>query len=105
MRFAHRRSLMLVACAAMGRHRPHHPLPKASRLAVIGCLLLVGGNFGLALAEQWVPTGFAALIVAVTPIWFLLLDLRLSRRPSIAARLVRRSSGKSRSRGSVLASV
>ena len=46
----------------------------------------MGGNFGLAWAEQWVPTGFAALIVAVTPIWFLLLETfvfrgdRLSRR-------------------------
>ena len=64
---------MLVACAAMGR-TVRITLAEAARLAVIGCLLLVGGNFGLAWAEQWVPTGFAALIVAVTPIWFLVLE-------------------------------
>ena len=52
----------------------------------IGVLLLVGGNGGLAWAEQYVPTGFAALIIAVTPIWFLVLETfvfrgdRMSRR-------------------------
>jgi drug/metabolite transporter (DMT)-like permease len=85
IRFAIAGLLMLVACAAMGR-TVGITLAEALRLAVIGCLLLVGGNFGLAWAEQWVPTGFAALIVAVTPIWFLLLETfvfrgdRLSRR-------------------------
>ena len=85
MRFVIAGSLMLAACAAMGR-KVRVTLAEAARLATIGCLLLVGGNFGLAWAEQWVPTGFAALIVAVTPIWFLLLETlvfrgdRLSRR-------------------------
>ena len=73
IRFAIAGLLMLVACAAMGR-TVRITLTEALRLAVIGCLLLVGGNFGLAWAEQWVPTGFAALIVAVTPIWFLVLE-------------------------------
>ena len=73
LRFVIAGSLMLVACAAMGRV-VRITLNEAVRLAVIGCLLLVGGNFGLAWAEQWVPTGFAALIVAVTPIWFLVLE-------------------------------
>ncbi len=73
IRFAIAGSLMLAACAAMGRV-VRITAAQAVRLAIIGCLLLVGGNFGLAWAEQWVPTGFAALIVAVTPIWFLLLE-------------------------------
>jgi drug/metabolite transporter (DMT)-like permease len=85
MRFAIAGPLMLIACAAMGR-KIRVTLNEALRLALIGCLLLVGGNCGLAWAEQWVPTGFAALIIAVTPIWFLLLETfifhgdRLSRR-------------------------
>ena len=85
MRFAVAGSLMLGACAVMG-HRVRITRDEALRLATIGCLLLVGGNFGLAWAEQWVPTGFAALIIAITPIWFLLLETfvfrgdRLSRR-------------------------
>jgi drug/metabolite transporter (DMT)-like permease len=65
--------LMLAACAAMGR-TIRITSNEALRLATIGCLLLVGGNCGLAWAEQWVPTGFAALLIAVTPIWFLLLE-------------------------------
>ncbi len=85
IRFAIAGSLMLIVCAALGR-KVRITLAEAARLATIGCLLLVGGNFGLAWAEQWVPTGFAALIIAVTPIWFLLLETfvfrgdRMSRR-------------------------
>jgi drug/metabolite transporter (DMT)-like permease len=73
MRFLIAGPLMLAACAAMGR-KIKVTLNEALRLATIGCLLLVGGNCGLAWAEQWVPTGFAALLIAVTPIWFLLLE-------------------------------
>jgi len=85
MRFLIAGPLMLAACAAMGR-AVRVTMSEALRLAAIGCLLLVGGNGGLAWAEQWVPTGYAALIVAVTPIWFLILETfvfrgdRLSRR-------------------------
>jgi drug/metabolite transporter (DMT)-like permease len=85
LRFAIAGSLMLAACAAMGR-TVRITLAEAVRLAVIGCLLLVGGNFGLAWAEQWVPTGFAALIVAVTPIWFLLLETFVFRGDRVSRR-------------------
>ncbi len=77
--------IMLVACAVMGRNL-RVTRQQLARLAIIGCLLLVGGNGGLAWAEQYVPTGFAALIIAITPIWFVLLEAfvfrgdRLSRR-------------------------
>lgn len=92
IRFVIAGPLMLVACAAFGRSI-RITLEQAVRLAAIGCLLLVGGNCGLAWAEQWVPTGFAALIVAVTPIWFLMLETfvfrgdRLSRRGLIGVAL------------------
>lgn len=85
IRFGVAGPLMLALLALMGRNI-RITRQEAVRLAAIGCLLLVGGNFGLAWAEQWVPTGFAALIIAVTPIWFLLLETfvfrgdRLSRR-------------------------
>jgi drug/metabolite transporter (DMT)-like permease len=85
MRFLIAGPLMLAACAVFGRSI-RISRREALRLAVIGGLLLVGGNGGLAWAEQYVPTGFAALIVAVTPIWFLVLERfvvqgdRMSRR-------------------------
>ena len=85
MRFGIAGPLMLAACAALGR-KIRITLPEAVRLATIGCLLLVGGNFGLAWAEQWVPTGFAALIIAVTPIWFLLLETFVFRGDRLSSR-------------------
>ncbi len=85
VRFAIAGPLMLAGCAALGR-KIRITLPEAIRLASIGCLLLVGGNFGLAWAEQWVPTGFAALIIAVTPIWFLLLETFVFRGDRLSAR-------------------
>jgi len=54
------------------------PLPRGKRL--IGELLIVGllmigiGNFCVAFAEQWVPSGFAALLVATAPFWAALME-------------------------------
>lgn len=44
------------------------------RLTVIGVLLLCTGNVALGWAERMIPTGLAALLIAVTPLWFLLLE-------------------------------
>jgi drug/metabolite transporter (DMT)-like permease len=41
---------------------------------ISGALLLVGGNGGVVWAEQRVPSGIAALLVAVVPLWMVLLD-------------------------------
>lgn len=40
---------------------------------IIGGLLLLGGNGAVVWAEQMVPSGIAALLVAVTPCWMVLL--------------------------------
>ena len=37
--------------------------------AVVGVLLLAGGNGGVSWGEQFVPSGIAALLVASVPIW------------------------------------
>ena len=37
--------------------------------ALVGCLLLAGGNGGVTFAEQWVSSGLAAVWVATMPIW------------------------------------
>ena len=92
MRFLIAGPLMLAACAALGRN-VRVTRQQAGRLALIGVLLLFLGNGGLAWSEQYVPTGFAALIVAITPIWFLLIEAfvfhgdRLSRRGTIGVLL------------------
>jgi len=53
--------------------------PELFRLTVIGTLLLVTSNVVLGWAEQMIPTGLAALLIAITPLWFLLLE-RLSHK-------------------------
>jgi drug/metabolite transporter (DMT)-like permease len=42
--------------------------------AVIGLLLLLGGNGGVVWAEQRVNSGHAALLVGSTPLWMVLID-------------------------------
>ncbi len=73
VRFLIAGTLMLGYCAATGR-RVRFPAIQLGHFAAVGCLLLMGGNLTLAYAEKIVPTGLAALLVAVTPLWFLVLD-------------------------------
>ena len=73
LRFSISGPLMLAYCAITGR-----PVRASAtdllKLAVVGILLLTGGNLTLAWAEQYVSTGLSALILASTPIWFLIID-------------------------------
>ena len=48
--------------------------------AVVGILLLLGGNGLVSVGERTVPSGFASLLVATVPLWLLVLDAVLSRR-------------------------
>lgn len=41
---------------------------------IIGLFLMLGGNGGVTWAEQYVPSGLAALIVGSAPLWMVLLD-------------------------------
>ena len=65
--------LMLVYCAVRGRRVLYAPR-QLWHMAVVGTLLLMGGNLTLSYAEQVVPSGLSALLIAVTPLWFLVLD-------------------------------
>ncbi|PZF84473.1 EamA family transporter [Jiangella anatolica] len=49
--------------------------------AVMGLLLLVLGNAMVAVAEQTVPSGLAALVVAAISLWFVLLQVAGGQRP------------------------
>lgn len=49
-----------------------YSLPKKSdfkHLAIIGLLLLGGGNGFVVFAEQWVPSGLTALLITTVPFW------------------------------------
>lgn len=41
--------------------------------AIIGILLLLGGNGGVVWAEQWVPSGITALLISTVPVWVALI--------------------------------
>ncbi len=53
---------------------------------IVGTLLLLGGNGMVMVAEQTIPSGIAAVMIATTPIWMSLFDAAITRRrPSYLA--------------------
>lgn len=50
--------------------------------ALIGSLLLVGGNGGVVVGERWVASGVAALLVAAVPLWLVIARVMTGDRPS-----------------------
>ena len=73
LRFIAAGLLMLGFRAARG-HRIGVGRRDLLRLALIGFLLLVSSNVVLGWGELYIPTSLAALLVAVIPLWFLLLE-------------------------------
>src|SRR5215470_18470505 len=85
VRFSVAGVVMLAVCAATGR-RILYSSRQIALCAIVGVLLLMGGNLTLSYAELAVSTGLAALIVAITPLWFLVLDSVLLGDHHISAR-------------------
>jgi drug/metabolite transporter (DMT)-like permease len=73
MRFLIAGLFMLAFCGLRGRKILYVPR-QLGEMAIVGILLLLGGNLTLSYAEKHIATGLAALIVAITPLWFLVLD-------------------------------
>src|ERR1700722_1883567 len=58
-------------------HRPGAPRERLTRIhwrsaLIIGACLLLFGNGGVAWGEQYLPSGFVALIIATVPLWMAL---------------------------------
>ena len=68
------------AAAPEGRHR--------GSAIVSGVLLLLGGNGAVVWAELTVPSGIASLIIAMTPVWMVLLEWIRLRRARPATRVL-----------------
>jgi drug/metabolite transporter (DMT)-like permease len=73
LRFSVAGLVMLAVCGATGRRILYSPR-QIALAAVVGLLLLMGGNLTLSYAELAVSSGLSALIIAITPLWFLVLD-------------------------------
>ena len=86
VRYATAGMLMLGALVAYARlRRSAEPLERPTRAHwrsafIVGTLLLLGGNGGVVLAELFIPSGVAAVLVAGMPIWLALFDAILTRR-------------------------
>jgi drug/metabolite transporter (DMT)-like permease len=85
LRFSIAGVVMLAACALTG-HKIWYSARQIALSAVVGILLLMGGNLTLSWAEVTVPSGLAALIIAITPLWFLVLDSLLLGHHRISGR-------------------
>jgi drug/metabolite transporter (DMT)-like permease len=78
-------TVLLVAVLALrGRSVFRISRSQLVTAAVCGLFLLVGGNGLVAVAEQDVDSGLAALLIAGTPLWVVLLRAFLRDRPSAA---------------------
>src|SRR5689334_4107146 len=71
-RFAISGTILFVWARARGAARP--TAAEWRTAAVTGVLLICIGNGSVAWAEQRVPSGLSALLVAVVPLWMVLLD-------------------------------
>ncbi|HMK28304.1 MAG TPA: EamA family transporter [Terriglobales bacterium] len=77
--------LMLLYCTLSGRG-VRITGREALRLAIIGVLLLTCANATLARAELVVPSGLAALLVAIIPLWLLVLETWVFRGDRVSAK-------------------
>ena len=80
--------IILLVLVAHARLRPGARLERPTFVqwrtaAIVGTLLLLGGNGGVVLGELFIDTGVAAVLVATVPIWLAVFDAAVTRqRPS-----------------------
>lgn len=77
---------LVLAWCTLSRRPLRISLGEAWRLALIGILLLSGGNAMVAWSEQYTPTGMAALIVASVPLWVMVLERVMRHSERLSAR-------------------
>src|SRR6516164_9296515 len=77
--------LMLLWCAASGR-KIRVTREDLARLLALGVLFLSVANVGVLWAEEYVPSGLTALIVAIVPIWVVVLETWVFRAGRMPAR-------------------
>jgi drug/metabolite transporter (DMT)-like permease len=71
------RWLIAGSLLVAGHLATRRPLPKVSEwpgFAVLGILFIVCGNGLVVFAEQWVPSGLTAVLLATTPFWMVGLE-------------------------------
>ncbi|HJT68710.1 MAG TPA: EamA family transporter [Terriglobales bacterium] len=79
--------IMLTYCLVRGEKVRYSPR-RLLELAIIGNLLLMGGNLTLSYSEQYLASGLASMLVATIPLWFLVLDSLILRHNLVSGRAV-----------------
>jgi drug/metabolite transporter (DMT)-like permease len=75
IRFVIAGGVLYLWAVRRGEREADRPTRQQWRAAtIIGTLLLLGGNGGVAWAEQHVDSGIVAIVVALVPIWLALMD-------------------------------
>jgi drug/metabolite transporter (DMT)-like permease len=74
IRFTFAGVIMLVIARLRGQAIPRDPRTLAN-LVLVGLLMVGIGNLAVVWAEQWVPSGIAALLVATAPFWMAMIEL------------------------------
>lgn len=74
MRFLTAGLLLLIWCIIKRESMPS--LKSVVFISLAGILMLFIGNAAVVYAEQYLPTGLVAIVVATVPLWFVILDKR-----------------------------
>jgi drug/metabolite transporter (DMT)-like permease len=84
--------ILVLAVIAWNRGRISRPsLGEVRDASIVGVMLLVGGTGLVAWGEQTIPTGIAALLIALVPMWLAIFGFVLFREsvpPLVAAGIV-----------------
>jgi drug/metabolite transporter (DMT)-like permease/heme-degrading monooxygenase HmoA len=83
VRFAAAGLVLYLWARFKGEGRP--TLPDIKAAAIIGALMVVLGNGVVIWAEQYVPSGLAAVMVATGPFWLVMIDWWISGRKALPA--------------------
>ena len=78
--------LLMLTYAYSKRQKFPETLTDVRRQAVVGLLLLLGGNGIVVFAEQWVYSGMASLLLAIVPLFNAIFELFLPDGPKLTLR-------------------
>lgn len=78
----------LLSCVLASRGQALLPRSQWGGLAIIGLLTICVGNGGVIWAEQWVPSGVAAVTVATTPFWMIGIEAFARDADPLSLRLI-----------------
>lgn len=85
VRFAAAGAILLAICALRGQAIPRNRRDW-SRAGFVGLMTVGIGNIAVVWAERYVPSGFAALLVATSPFWMALMEYARKNQEDLTTR-------------------